>query len=389
MSRSFFATCALGLEEVLAAELEHLDALNIQPQRGRVAFHGTLATGYAACLWLRSASRVQEQLFRNRRADSRRALYEAVRDFDWGPILGPDDTLAISGTVRDSRANDSRFVGLVVKDAIVDQLRDRTGRRPNVDTDDPDVPLRVLLRQDHATVLRDLSGDSLHRRGWRPVQVKSPLNEAIAAGLLMVAGWNGKQVLHDPMCGSGTFLIEAAHMAQDRAPGLERHFAFERWADLNESAWRTLREDAQDRHEAGRSLPLAISGADHHAGALSIARRSVEAAGVDETIRIRRKALNDNQPSISPQLVVSNPPWGLRMGHGELEQIWSDLGRFLKSQCANEEAWLLSGDAALTQPLRLKAHRRHAIRIGPVDARWIHYKILPLREKPEFPQITG
>ncbi len=386
MSRSFFATCALGLEEVLATELNGIGALHVQPQRGRVAFQGTLATGYAACLWLRSASRVQEQLFRNRRADSRQHLYEAVHDFDWGPILGPDDTLAVSAAVRESRASDSRFVGLVVKDAIVDQLRQRNGRRPDVDPDDPDVPLRVLLHQDRATVLRDLSGDSLHRRGWRPVQVKSPLNEAIAAGLLMVAGWDGKQVLHDPMCGSATFLIEAAHMAQDRAPGLKRHFAFERWADLDETAWRKQRDDANARHEAGRSRPLAISGADHHAGALSIARRSAEAAEVDETIRIRRKALDGNQPSLTPQLVVSNPPWGLRMGHGELEQIWTDLGRFLKGQCAEATAWLLSGESALTRPLRLKAARRHPIRIGPVDARWIQYELLPPKKNAEIPK---
>lgn len=175
-------------------------------------------------------------------------------------------------------------------------------------------------------------------------------------------------------------------MAQDRAPGLKRHFAFERWADLDETAWRKQRDDANARHEAGRSRPLAISGADHHAGALSIARRSAEAAEVDETIRIRRKALDGNQPSLTPQLVVSNPPWGLRMGHGELEQIWTDLGRFLKGQCAEATAWLLSGESALTRPLRLKAARRHPIRIGPVDARWIQYELLPPKKNAEIPK---
>ncbi len=379
MSRTFFATCALGLEEVLRDELVALGAAHAHVSRGRVAFHGPLALGYAACLWSRSASRVQEQLFRDRPAGSRKQLYDAVYDFDWAPFLRPDNTMAVSAAVRDSTATDSRFVALVTKDAIVDQLRVRFGSRPDVDPQKPDVPIRVVLRQERATVLRDLGGGSLHRRGWRPIQVKSPLNEAIAAGLLMHAGWKGEGTLHDPMCGSGTFLVEAGHMAQDRAPGLGREFAFERWLDLDRKAWRRLRDEAAERFEEGRQRPLSITGSDHHGGALSIARRSLEAADLRGVIEVQRCSLAAAHLDRPPQLVVSNPPWGLRMDQEDLEQTWRQLGQFLKSNCGGATAWLLSGDAAITQPLRMKAARRVPIQIGPVDARWIRYDVLPPR----------
>lgn len=377
MSRTFFATCALGLEDVLAMEIRSLGADDISPQRGRVQFSGSLAMGYEACLWLRSASRVQEQLFRDRPAESRKALYDSVRSFDWRPVIEPSNTLAVSAAVRDSLARDARFMALVVKDAIVDRIRSHSGSRPNVDTADPDVPIRVVVNRDRATVSRDLSGASLHRRGWRPVQVKSPLNEAVAAGLLLVAGWDGSCSLIDPMCGSATFLVEAVHIACDRAPGLRRKFAFQRWPDHEKRTWGVIRDVAEERCEAGkaRGPDLQIAGADHHTGALGIARRSLSTAGVRDVVHLQHRAVADNEPPFVPNMVVSNPPWGLRVGSEDHEAAWSDLGHFLKNQCAGATAWLLSGEAALTRPLRLKAAKRHPIRVGPVDARWIRYEV--------------
>ena len=380
MSRTFFATCALGLEEVLRDEVNALGAENSRALRGRVAFQGSMSLGYAACLWLRSASRVQDQLFRNRPAGSKEQLYDAVRDFDWGPVIEPDNTLAVSASVRDSRATDSRFVSLVTKDAIVDELRDRHGSRPNVDTDDPHVPIRVVVRQDRVAVLRDLSGDSLHRRGWRPIQVKSPLNEAIAGGLLRMTGWNGEGTLVDPMCGSGTFLVEAAHLAQDRAPGLRRRFAFEQWPDLEHMAWRSLRDEAEHRYAVGRQRELSIVGSDAHPGALGLARRSLEAAQVRDAVKVRRMSLERAVLEGPPQLVVSNPPWGLRQEKHGLAQTWGQLGTFLKTHCGGATAYLLSGDPTITQGLKLRAARRHPVRIAQVDCRWIRYDVLPPRD---------
>ncbi len=369
---------------MLAAEVRALPgAVDARADRGRVTFRGRLDTGYAACLWLRSASRVSEQLLRRRRAESRQRLYDAVRAFDWSPVIEPGLTLAVHATVSDSRAGDGRFVGLVVKDAIVDGQRDRHGRRSSVSTEDPDVPLRVVVRHDRATVLRDLGGSSLHRRGWRPVQVKSPLNEATAAGLLLLAGWTGDGALFDPMCGSATFLVEAAHLAQDRAPGLRRSFAFERWPDLDRGAWTALRDDAVRRAAVGRRREVLIAGADHHDGALAIAHRSVEAAGVSAAVRLRRGRLDGDAPPWTPSAVVCNPPWGRRLDRDGAARAWRDLGRFLKEHCGGATAHLLSGDAALTRELRMRASRRHAVRIGPVDARWIRYEVRPPRDTPD------
>ncbi len=380
MSRTFFATCALGLEEVVRDELVALGADNARALRGRVSFHGSLSLGYAACLWLRSASRVQEQLFRDRPAGSRQLLYDAVRAFDWGPLIEPDNTLAVSASVRDSRATDTRFVSLVTKDAIVDQIRDRCGSRPNVDADDPHMPIRVLVHRDRATVLRDLSGDSLHRRGWRPIQVKSPLNEAIAGGLLQLTGWTGEGTLVDPMCGSGTFLVEAAHLAQDRAPGLRRRFAFEQCPDLEQTEWRRLRDEAEQRYAVGREREVSIVGSDAHPGALGLARRSLEAAQVRDAVKVRRMSVERAVLDGPPALVVSNPPWGLRQEKQGLRQTWSQLGTFLKTHCGGSTAYLLSGEPTLTQVLKLRAARRHPVRIAQVDCRWIRYEVLPPRD---------
>jgi putative N6-adenine-specific DNA methylase len=365
---------------VLAAEIGALPgATSVRAERGRVLFRGGLDTGYAACLWLRCASRVSELLLRERPAGSRQQLYDAIRAFDWSPVIDPDLTLAIHTSVRDSAASDERFVSLVIKDAIVDAQRDQHGRRSSVSTDDPDVPLRVVVQHDRATVLRDLGGTSLHRRGWRPIQVKSPLNEAIAAGLLQLAGWTGEGALFDPMCGSGTFVVEAAHIAQDRAPGLRRSFAFERWPDLERKAWANLRHDAVKRAAIGRRREVTIAGADHHDGALSIARLGVEAAGVSGIVELRKGQLDTDAPPWRPTLVVSNPPWGRRLGGDGTEETWQQLGQFLKTHCGGALAYLLSGDADLTRALRMKAARRHPVQIGPVDARWIRYEILAPR----------
>ncbi|MCK5942682.1 MAG: RNA methyltransferase, partial [Planctomycetes bacterium] len=221
----FYAACTLGLEEVLVDELHGVEASRIRARRGGVQFEADLATGYRACLWLRSATRVQEELVRGRVRD-RDELYELASSVDWSIFIDPRHTLAIDGAVRDSFANDTRYPVLVVKDAICDQFVRYDGERPNVERDRPDLPLKLVLQGDEAILYRDLGGAPLHKRGYREVQHKSPLNEALAAGLVLLSDWDGEAPMVDPMCGSATLLIEAAFLATDRAPGLGRAFAF-------------------------------------------------------------------------------------------------------------------------------------------------------------------
>jgi putative N6-adenine-specific DNA methylase len=231
----YYAACTLGLEKALYDELRALGADNVEQRRGACSFTGDRAMGYAACLWLRSAVRVQEELIRGP-AHDRDELYALARAVDWTQSITYLQTLAVDGSVRDSFANDTRFPGLVVKDAICDQMRERFGKRPNVEKDRPDLPVKLVLQGNEAILYRELGGAPLHKRGYREIQHKSPLNEATAAGLLLLTGWNRQTPLCDPMCGSATFLVEAAWLATDRAPGLGRSFAFERWKDVDVDA---------------------------------------------------------------------------------------------------------------------------------------------------------
>jgi len=352
-TREFHAACALGLEPAREAELSGLGAAEIRVLRGGATFRGDLRLGYAANLWLRSALRVQELLFR---APLRNAaeLHARVEAFPWEELMGLGQTLAVDAALQDSFLTHSGLLALKVKDGVVDRFRRLSGRRPDVDTADPDLPLMALLKRDELSLYRNLSGPSLHKRGWRPIQVKSPLNESIAAGLLLLSGWDRKSPLVDPMCGSGTFVIEAALLAAERAPGLRRRFAFMRWPDFERRAWEALRSAAEGR---------------------------ARAAGVERLVRFTHAEAAAFAPRVPPAVVFVNPPWGGRLGEGEdLAVSWRDLGNFLRERCPGARAFVLSGSPEPTRHLRLKAARRFALRDGPVDCRLLEYPIGPRRE---------
>ncbi len=373
MSSEYFAACSLGLETALQSELEALGATQIEPKRGGVSFTTDRLGGYRAALWLRTAVRLQEMLVRGK-ARGREALHALVTELPWEQMMSVDQTLAVDASVRDSEVTHSGFAALTVKDAVVDRFRKVAGRRPSVDTENPHVPLKLVLNRDVATVYRDLSGDSLHKRGWRPIQVKSPLNEATAAGLLMVGGWDRKSPLIDPMCGSGTFVIEAAMMAADRAPGIDRTFAFHRWPDFDAVGWAGLVADARSR--ARSTLPFMIAGADRHPGALALAQRGAVAAGVADIVTFTNADLDDWVPPSKPAWVYTNPPWGERLGEGDdLIISWRALGAFLKRHAPGANACVLSGNSEVTRHLGMKAARRFPVMVGPIECRLLRYEI--------------
>ncbi len=372
----YFAPCTLGVEAALAAEVVELGGHDLSTRPGGVSFLGDRRLGYAANLWLRSAIRVQDLLLRTP-ARGKDALYAAVGRVDWSRHMRLDQTLAVDASVRDSELTHSNFVGLTVKDAIVDQFRARTGRRPNVNADAPDLPLKVVLKSDALTIWRNLSGDSLHKRGYRPVQVKSPLNEATAAGLLRLSGWDRASPLVDPMCGSGTLAIEAALWAADRAPGMNRPFAFERWPDFDAGLWRSLREEARTR--ARPTLPFAIEGADRHGGAISIAQRSARAAGVASLVRfsvadaadwVPACAVGRSEGERSRLTAITNPPYGERIGEGEdLVGSWRALARFLFERCRGGRAFVLCGNPELPRHLGRPVVRQFSVMNGQIECR--------------------
>jgi len=370
---NYYAACTLGLEPVLADELRQIGADGVEARRGGVAFRGDRRTGMQACLWVRSAVRVQEELIRGRVAD-RDALYRLASSVDWLRMITHLQTLAVDCSARDSFANDTRFPSLVVKDAVVDQFRERGGKRPDVDRERPDLPLKIVLQGSEAILYRDLGGAPLHKRGYRQLSHKSPLNEATAAGLLLLTDWRGDGPLCDPMCGSGTFLIEAALLATDRAPGLKRQFAFERWRDCDLSAWRQLREEAELRAGRGAGRALQLCGNDRHPGAVALAKTAAHEAGVSG-IQFGNLPVRDYVPPTPPSVVVTNPPYGERLDEPDLEDNWRDLSTFLHGQCRGATAYVLCGNPELTRLLGLRADRKQPVHNGPIECRWLRYAI--------------
>jgi putative N6-adenine-specific DNA methylase len=366
------AQCSRGLEEVLAKELRELGSTEVEPVSGGVLFEADRVQACRVLLWVRSAARILEPVAYGEVLDFG-DLYDLVAGIRWEDLIGADRTFAVQASVSRSSITDHQFAALKVKDAVVDRIRSKRGRRPNVDRKLPDVPLRIVVRESHAHVFRDLAGSSLHRRGHRPIQVKSPLSEAVAAGLLLLAGWDKESPILDPMCGSGTFLFEAASMALDRAPGLHRRFAAERFPNADREVWRELRREARER--ARESLPFPIFGSDSHAGAVGIARKVATDAGIADVVRFQVADAAIFEPPFVPRVVVSNPPWGGRLvGGEELSGSWRSLGTFLR-RCPGATAYVLSGDPGLTRHLGLRSSRRWPIRIGQFDARWLRYEL--------------
>jgi 23S rRNA (guanine2445-N2)-methyltransferase len=373
MDLEYFAPCTLGIEPALVGELETLGATRIEASHGGVSFSGDRRLGYAVNLWSRTAIRVQ-QLIHRERAEDPDALYRVFKKIHWDEFMDVDQTLAIDASVRNSAITHSKYAALKAKDAIVDQFRERLGRRPNVDTKRPHLPLKLLVMQDVASIYLNLSGATLHKRGWRPIQVKSPLNEATAAGLLLLSGWDRASPLIDPMCGSGTFVVEAAWMATDRAPGLNRRFAFMNWPSFDRGLWKSLHDEAEQRVKPG--LPFTIEGADHHAGALDLARRGARDAGVADITRFTQSDVRDLEPGNDALFAITNPPYGERLGEGdELKESWVRLGNFLHKRMRGGEAWILSGTPKLPRLLGLKTSRKIPFKNGPLDCRLLQYEI--------------
>lgn len=370
-----FAAGPRGLERVLEAELRDLGCGGLEVRPGGVAFTAPRRLGQAACLRLRSAVRVQELLAEGPvgSPDDLRDLADTIA---WDALITPAMTFAVDAAVRDAALRHPGATALTVKDSLADRLRARTGRRPDVDKEDPHLLVRVSVIRDRARIYRDLSGESLHKRGYRPVQVKSPLNEALAAGLVLLTGWEGGGVVADPMCGSGTFLIEAALIAAGIAPGLRRRFAFERWPDFDRADFDALRAEVLALRRSGPGA--AFHGADRHAGAVAIARAAAQAAGVAPWITWEVAGAAAWRPPSPPVSVFTNPPYGERLGEGEdLVDSWRALGRFLHQQCRGAAAFVLCGNAELTRHLGLRASRRWPVQNGPIECRWLRYDVHP------------
>lgn len=381
----FFATTARGLESMLAEELHALAATAVEQQRAGVAFSGTLETAYRACLRLRTASRVLLHLSTFPCADET-DLYAGVHAVPWLDHLTPDGTLAVDCTTSHPRLTHSHFAALKTKDAVVDQLREQSGRRPSIDKLHPDVRLNLHLERQRGILSLDLSGESLHRRGYRAEGGEAPLKENLAAAILLLAGWPDKAragvPLLDPMCGSGTFLVEAGWMATGRLPGLGRRFGFERWQGHSPKLWQRLLQEAAAEERDRPRYPLTIVGSDVDEHALGRARQNLARAGLTGIVRLERRALADCQPlpsspAMAPRgLLVVNPPYGERLGDKQtLGPLYQELGDVLRRRFMGWEAFVLAGDLELAQHIGLKPRRRHLLFNGAIECRLLEMAI--------------
>jgi putative N6-adenine-specific DNA methylase len=366
----FFATAAKGTEGALRDELRELRFRGVRADRGGVHFTGSLEEGYRACLELRTAVRVL-MLLSEFDAEDGEALYEGVRAIPWSPYLSPKHTLAVRTACRSSRLTHSQFIAQKTKDAVVDQLRDKVGARPSVDLDDPDVMLFVHLVRDRASVYLDLAGEPLHRRGYRTHIGEAPLKETLAAAILRLGGWDRETPLVDPMCGSGTFPIEATMWARRIAPGLARdRFGFERWASHGEAEARKAADlRAEARGRILRDGPR-VAGFDIDPQAIETARGNARRAAL--SIRFDRRGIYDLNPEGPAGMIVTNPPYGERL-EGSRE-LFDELGDAIRRMYGHTAA-ILAGAPAIPQAIPLRPEKVLNVWNGAIECRLLRYSI--------------
>lgn len=374
-----------GLEEVLAQELIELGANDVQLERRAVSFRGDKALLYRANFGLRTAIRILVPIASFKAKDTD-ALYKQLKALDWSRYMTVNNTFAIDATVYSESFRNSRFVTYRVKDAIVDYWSEKVNQRPNVSVQNPDMTINIHIANEQVTLSLDSSGESLHKRGYRVATTEAPINEVLAAGMLLMAGWRGQSDFYDPMCGSGTLLIEAALIARNIAPGVFRQsYAFEKWPDFDADLWNEIYND--DSHE--RDFAHHIYGSDASFYAIQQAAKNVKSAGVQKDVELKQirieeiKITNLQFPitNASP-LVMLNPPYGERLkSNKEMEYLYSAIGTALKHQFTGATAWIISSNAEAMKCIGLKPSKKYRLLNGELDCQFNKYELFQGKRK--------
>ena len=359
----------MGLEPVLAQELTELGANNIQIGRRVVSFTGDQEMMYRANFQLHTAIRILKPIkhFTARSADD---VYEATKTVDWSQYILPGKTFSVDSVVYSEEFRNSRFVTYKVKDAIVDQFRERSGNRPNISVSNPDVRLHIHISDDDATLSLDSSGESLHRRGYRQESVEAPLNEVLAAGMILMTGWRGETDFIDPMCGSGTLLIEADLIARNMSPGIFRkEFAFEKWPDFDKELFdRIYNDDSRER-----DFTHHIYGYDVDMKAVNTALLNVRAAGLTKDISVAQQDFKDFKKPAQEAIMVMNPPYGERISTPNLLGTYKMIGERLKREFAGNTAWILSYREECFEQIGLKPSLKIPLYNGSLECEFRKY----------------
>ena len=373
-----------GLEEILAEELTTLGANDVQIGRRMVSFTGDKEMMYKANFCLRTAIRILKPIkhFTAKDAD---AVYEQIKAIRWEEILDVDKTFAVDAVVFSDEFRHSKFVSYKVKDAIVDYFRELNGKRPSVRISRPDVLLNIHIAQTTCTLSLDSSGESLHRRGYRQEAVEAPLNEVLAAGMILMTGWKGECDLIDPMSGSGTIPIEAALIARNIAPGVFRkEFAFEKWGDFDQNLFdRIYNDDSQEREFTHK-----IYGYDNNPKANEIATHNVKAAGVSKDIILKLQPFQQFEQPAEKSIIITNPPYGERISTNDLLGLYNMIGERLKHAFVGNDAWILSYREECFDQIGLKPSVKTPLFNGPLECEFRKYQIFDGKYK-EFKSQEG
>lgn len=370
----FFASCPIGLSDLVEKELKQMGLQTMGKSQGGVVFESNWAGCYKANLHSRFASRVLKPLL-DFTAYTEEELYNNVRKHDFTKYIREDQTLAIDATVKESNCKDQRYLAMKVKDAIVDQFRDKYGTRPDVSNDQPDLKIHIRGYQNLYNMALDTTGNSLFMRGYRSKTGEAPLKENLAAGLIGLSEWDQKTPLLDLFCGSGTLLIEAAMMALNMAPGIHRnHFGFMSLKDFDETVWDQVVAEANENEK--ETLDFKLFGFDHDKRVIQMAKDNAKNAGVGQFLDLKVSPIAVSAPPVEKGMIVCNPPYGARIGDEDnLKDVYRDLGYTLKNRFQGWDAWILSGNKDLLKEMKLKSTRQHYLFNGNIECRLLKYEM--------------
>jgi len=361
-----------GFEELLAKELEALGVTDVEILRRAVKFEGDTKMLYRVNYELRTALSVLIPIH-TFKASNEDELYKGVQEINWADYFDVDQTFAISGKTFGEIFTHSQYAALKMKDAIVDQFRDKFNKRPSIDVDSPDIQFDLHIAHSECTISINSSGESLSKRGYRTQQVKAPLNEALAAGIIQLSGWTPDLPFLDPMSGSGTFPIEAAMLATNTPAGSFRSFAFEKWKTYDSEIWKTVKREAEQKQ---KMRPLDIRGADKNQRAIRIAESNAIHAGFEDYIKFERKNLLNTRSVSDMGVMIINPPYGERLEEAdEMDEFYSDLGSHLKHSYEGWDAWIFSGNLDAMKCVGLRPSRKIKLFNGPLECRLQHYAL--------------
>ncbi|MEH0156765.1 THUMP domain-containing protein [Limibacter armeniacum] len=359
-----------GLEDLLVEELKEIGAKDIKKGNRVVTFKGNDEVLYRANLWLRTALKILKPIAKFKAKDEEE-LYSQIKRIGWSKYMDNDGTLAIDTTVRSDVFTHSKYVALKAKDAIVDQFRGRTGVRPSVDVENPDLRLHIHMMGIDCILSLDSSGESLHRRGYRKLQKEAPLNEILAAGLIKMAGWHGQSNFVDPMCGSGTLPIEAAMIAMNIAPGMKRTFGFQKWKDYDVELWTRLLGEAFMKR---KPFSHKIYASDISEDAIYVAEQNTRRAGVmDKVVYDESSIWNCKRPEGNGTMII-NPPYGERIGDN-VEDLYEQVGDKLKKDFDGFDAWIISSNREALKHVGLRPAKKLTVFNGGMECRYQHYEM--------------